>query len=601
MANTAQKTDKEHASPQRPRVLFPLWLKVLTLTTALAVLPALVLGLVLLKFKTASQELSVRQLMLAVTSELAQSVEVPLESAQQNLEAVSQTLSRPLPDGLPQEVRLEMAQIQVATSIGLDHAIVYTADGGFLDVIKEQGTTPPEPPKMLPPKMLEAVRSKNVAFSDPFVEGQAVRLWVAVPVRPPNKDITGVVVSAISLATLQTHLEELQDTHYPEDRDAVYVVDANSRLVAHPDPAEALALKKRKDSATLADVAQLSSSRALSSGEFISTDGRPMVGAIKPLTTVPWSVVVQQPQAEVYREIQDTQRLTLWVVLAAIFVSVVTALAFVQTLARPIARLMAFAQALAGRRFEERVEINTRDELAVLGSVLSNAAADLEASEDQLRQEAAIRSDLGRYLPREVVERVVRREQEMTLGGQRRQITVLFADVVGFTPMTEELGAEEIVGLLNELFTIMTEIVFRHQGTVDKFIGDCLMAFWNAPTEQPDHAELAVAAAEDMMRFLEVGNAGWEERHGLRVQLAIGIHTGEAVVGNVGSESRMAYTAIGEVVNVAARLEAIARPQQILITEATATATDDLFETMPFGTRKLTARSEDVLVFEVVV
>jgi len=146
---------------------------------------------------------------------------------------------------------------------------------------------------------------------------------------------------------------------------------------------------------------------------------------------------------------------------------------------------------------------------------------------------------------------------------------------------------------------VLTELVFRHGGTVDKFVGDCVMAIWGAPTPQDDHARRAVEAAEDMLRWLETANPGWLERYGVTVQLAIGINSGEAVVGNVGSEKRMEYTAIGDVVNVAARLEAMARPQQILITAATRTAAGEDFDYADAGERLLAGRAEAVHLFEV--
>jgi class 3 adenylate cyclase len=176
---------------------------------------------------------------------------------------------------------------------------------------------------------------------------------------------------------------------------------------------------------------------------------------------------------------------------------------------------------------------------------------------------------------------------------------VLFADVVAFTPMTDRLGAEQVVGLLNELFTILTEIVFRHGGTIDKFIGDCVMAVWGAATPMDDHADRALAAAEDMLRFLEVGNAAWQEKYGVTIELAIGVNSGEAIVGNVGSETRMEYTAIGDTVNVAARLEAIARPQQILVTLATKNRSHGGYDFGDLGDRLMTGRAEPVHVYEV--
>ena len=283
------------------------------------------------------------------------------------------------------------------------------------------------------------------------------------------------------------------------------------------------------------------------------------------------------------------------VVLLALLVGLWTA----RTLTAPIASLVELARKLGRRELGATVRIWTNDELRVLGDAMSQASTDLASSEARIRHEEAIRGDLGRYLPREIVERVVDREQDMALGGARREITVLFADVVSFTPLTESHKPEDVVTILNELFTILTEIVFRHGGTVDKFVGDAVMAIWNAPSDQSDHAERALAAAEDMMRWLETGNATWQERFGVKVQLAIGVHTGEAVVGNIGSETRMTYTAIGDVVNVAARLEAIARPQQILVSAATKAAAGEQFEYIDAGERELSGRRGTVHLYEV--
>jgi adenylate cyclase len=145
----------------------------------------------------------------------------------------------------------------------------------------------------------------------------------------------------------------------------------------------------------------------------------------------------------------------------------------------------------------------------------------------------------------------------------------------------------------------MTEIVFRHQGTVDKFMGDCMMAFWGPPQSVTGHATRALEAAEEILSWLEIGNAGWQQRFGVSLELAIGVNTGEAILGNVGSESRMEYTVIGDAVNIAARLEAIARPQQILVTEATVNAADDIFDVVDVGQKQLAGHEQPVLIYEV--
>ncbi|HRE91201.1 MAG TPA: adenylate/guanylate cyclase domain-containing protein, partial [Myxococcota bacterium] len=166
-----------------------------------------------------------------------------------------------------------------------------------------------------------------------------------------------------------------------------------------------------------------------------------------------------------------------------------------------------------------------------------------------------------------------------------------FADVVSFTSLADEREPEVAVAILNELFTIVTEIVFQHGGIIDKFIGDCAMAIWGAPDGHPDDARRAVRAAEAILRWLEVGNARWRKQLGRDIELAIGIHTGVAVVGNIGSEKRMEYTAIGDAVNVAARLERLARPGQILMTRETMQRVADEFPSQSLGTYNIVGRS----------
>jgi class 3 adenylate cyclase len=175
---------------------------------------------------------------------------------------------------------------------------------------------------------------------------------------------------------------------------------------------------------------------------------------------------------------------------------------------------------------------------------------------------------------------------------------VLFADVVSFTPFAERAEPEKVVEFLNELFTVLTEVVFRHEGTVDKFIGDAIMAFFGAPNAMEDHAARAVACAEDMQRFVEASAPEWRDKYGIEVRLAVGVNTGEAIVGNLGSEARMDYTAIGDVVNVAARLEALARPGQTLVTGETAASAGDAFDFRPIGEHPLRGKQQPVAILE---
>jgi adenylate cyclase len=176
---------------------------------------------------------------------------------------------------------------------------------------------------------------------------------------------------------------------------------------------------------------------------------------------------------------------------------------------------------------------------------------------------------LHRFVSKEVAETILAEpERYLRLGGEDRTVSVLFADLKGFVRYTENHSAGEVVAALNGVFPILTEAVFAHGGTFDKFIGDAVMAFFGAPVPQADNARRAVEAARDMQRAFaenapELGLGSGE------IALGIGVHTGEVIVGNIGSDSVMDYTVVGDAVNIAQRLQEESWPGQILVSQAT--------------------------------
>ncbi len=329
-----------------------------------------------------------------------------------------------------------------------------------------------------------------------------------------------------------------------------------------------------------------------------TANGVPMVGAIKTIPDIGWVVASFRPQSVAYESLADMRRRGLAVAGAAVVLALVVGLLVARGLTAPLLRVVDQVRLVGQRRWRD-LTLGTKrsDEIGELFASLGDMAKDLEQGE----KEVALRADLSRFMSKPLVDAIVRREHSLSLGGKRAPISVLFADVVGFTPLAESRGAEQVVALLNELFTVLTEIVFRHGGTVDKFIGDCIMAVWGAPVAQEDHAARALAAAEDMMRFLETANEGWKEKYDVEVRLGIGVNSGEAIVGNIGSDKRMEYTVVGDVVNVAARLEGIAQPNQVLVAESTQKLAGEAFALRRLGERRLTGRKNETAVFELEV
>jgi len=205
-------------------------------------------------------------------------------------------------------------------------------------------------------------------------------------------------------------------------------------------------------------------------------------------------------------------------------------------------------------------------DLQMLSAIAAQAASVLEQSRlhRRLQRESLQRQRLSRFLPREVVREVVSRGLELDAGGRSCHVAVLFCDIRSFCSLAESLPAVELVQLLNTFFERMVEVVFDHGGMLDKFIGDALMAVWGAPLQKPDDSWRAICAGRQMLRELEAVNreitrAGWPQ-----LSAGIGLHSGEAVVGTVGSRRRMEYTVMGATVNLASRICQLAGGGQLL-------------------------------------
>jgi adenylate cyclase len=217
------------------------------------------------------------------------------------------------------------------------------------------------------------------------------------------------------------------------------------------------------------------------------------------------------------------------------------------------------------------------------------------------REKRHIRALFGRYVPRDVIDELMANPAMAALGGSRRQMSVLFSDMRGFTAATERAEPEQVVAQLNEYFEEMVAVLFRHQGTLDKFVGDMVMGLFGAPIDDPRHADHAVAAAIDMTVTLEALNRRWQAAGRPPVQIGIGINSGEMIAGNIGSSAIMSYTVIGDAVNLGSRLESLNKEYgtRILISEATRAHLTIPVMTRPIGEVAVKGRARTVMVYEV--
>jgi adenylate cyclase len=219
------------------------------------------------------------------------------------------------------------------------------------------------------------------------------------------------------------------------------------------------------------------------------------------------------------------------------------------------------------------------------------------------REKRRVKQMFGRYVSRDVYDQLMADPALARLGGQRRDMSVLFSDIRGFTTVSEAGEPEAIVGQLNEYFSRMVPLVFANRGTVDKFVGDMIMALFGAPLADEDHADHAVLAAVQMVEELGRMNAEWVAAGRPALDIGVGVNSGDMVAGNIGSETIMSYTVIGDNVNLGSRLESLNKnyKTRIIISEATRSRLKGQYDVRPLGSVTVKGKTRAVDIYEVAV
>jgi len=260
---------------------------------------------------------------------------------------------------------------------------------------------------------------------------------------------------------------------------------------------------------------------------------------------------------------------------------------------KPLKELHSAVEAIGNGNFDTRLEISSRDEFGSVAKAINAMAAGLSERD-------RVKTAFARYVSHQVMDSILDSKLENKLSGDRRRISVLFCDIRGFTTISEGLAPEKVVQLLNEYFEKMVEVVFRNKGTLDKFIGDGMMVIFGAPEDDEYQEVNALKAALEMQSELLSLAAKWKPE-GLNLRIGIGINSGPAIVGNIGSSRRMEYTAIGDTVNLASRLESATKELGvgILISEYTHNALRGSFRFKNMGAVHVKGRVDPVLTYSV--
>jgi adenylate cyclase len=284
----------------------------------------------------------------------------------------------------------------------------------------------------------------------------------------------------------------------------------------------------------------------------------------------------------------------LWVLAAIVtFLGIVLSVILGIYFASPIKRLGEGAKALGLGYFDHRVSIKRNDEFGDLAYAFNRMAEDLEINEK-------IKASFGRYVTPEIVEKILANPDDRWMKGAKVEVTVLFVDIRGFVVFSENKESEQIVDLLNDYFTRVTDAAIKEGGHINKFVGDEAMVVFGAPVPNPDHAKVAIKSALEIQKGIARLNEEKKLGHD-PLRIGIGINSGEMVAGNLGSQRKMEYTVIGDHVNIASRLTSLAEPGEILISSWTYDLIDDK-ETLRVEERgrvPVKGRREEVIIYNV--
>lgn len=240
-----------------------------------------------------------------------------------------------------------------------------------------------------------------------------------------------------------------------------------------------------------------------------------------------------------------------------------------------------------------QLSFKTKDEFAIVGNCINEMTKGLKERE-------RLKVNFSRYVSQHVLDRILLEKKDAKTEGQRKRITVLFSDIHEFTSLTEKLDPEEVVYRLNQYFTKMLDVIFKYDGTLDKFIGDGIMVNFGSLVDDSNQEKHGILTAIEMQKALDELNLEWEKQGKEKLNMGIGVHTGDAIIGNIGSERRLEYTAIGDAVNVAARLEAETKRRKvpILISRETYEKVKNEFSFESLGQIELPGREGKIEVFK---
>ncbi len=441
-----------------------------------------------------------------------------------------------------------------------------------------------------------AKASGKTYWTDPYIffENGEPGITVACPVFNKDKTLKGVVAADIVLGGLSKFLNKINVSK----NGLVFILDDKEQLIAYPDPKKMMAmengvarnLKPRElkiPCVTEAVRNYEDKGEKLFSYDVAGTKYLACFAKFPPEFGKKWMFSIIAPEDDFLGPMKDTFRKILFLSLCILLASVLTAILLARQISRPIEQLAAEVLEVKNFNLDSHTEINSHiHEIQAMDSAIRAMKNSLKAFKV--------------YVPATLVKQLIESGENVVIGGKDRELTLFFSDIADFTPISESIPPKDLMLQLSEYFDTVAQIIETEKGTVDKFIGDAVMAFWGAPLVNDDHAVMACRAALKCQKGIEVLNREWERKGWTPFHTRIGLHTSYNVVGNMGSKQRMNYTVLGEGVNLASRLEGVNKiySTSIIISKSTHRYVQNRFICRILDQIAVKGNSQSVVIYE---
>ncbi|MCB0355455.1 MAG: HAMP domain-containing protein [Bdellovibrionales bacterium] len=429
-----------------------------------------------------------------------------------------------------------------------------------------------------------SVFAGNIEIRNSSIEGGAPLLTIGIPLATNDVDeVTHIAIADINLSRLQKVFSKNSER-------STFLVDNKGFLLAHAN--EDLVMKKISyETLPIVQTALKADIRRQQKQYVKANDGKKYIGAYAK-TSMGLTVVSEAPEELILEGAKQVRREAIYITGRVLSIALFLIVVFSITITTPIEKLVLVTQKVASGDFAIRSNVKSRDEVGELSQAFDSMVEGL-AERDKMK------NVLNKFHGSAIAEDLIAGNLE--LGGSKKNVTVFFSDIRDFTKFSEGHTPEEVVEMLNEYFHIMVGIINKNGGVVDKFIGDAIMAVWGAPTPNDRDSQNAVTACLEMREALQILNEKRIARGQVPIKIGIGLHKGEAISGNIGSDERMEYTVIGDAVNQAARIEASTKAfgTDLLISDTLFELVKEEFVIKEAGKVEVKGKSQPLTLFKV--